>query len=148
MSVYTAILDTLVCLSALATGISAVAALVHYLRHWRDDDVKLSVVVLSEETETVEGKSCWSGTLRITNVGKVPVTVTALEIVEQDVADQFALDLDSADLDKRLDQGASFKHGASLTAEERGVPLPERFTLLAKWTAPESNDGKIVIEPA
>lgn len=148
MSIYKAILDSLVCLSAIATGVSAVVAVVHYLRHWRDDDVKLSVVLIEDETDMVDGKACWSATLRIANVGKVPVTVTALEIAEEDVAEKFVLDLDSADINKLLNQGASFKHDASVTAEERGIPLPNRFTLRAKWTMPEATDGKIVVEPA
>ena len=147
MEIYKAILDTLICLSAIATGVSAIVAVVHYLRHWRDDTVKLSVVIVEEETDTVNGKAYWSGTLRITNVGKVPVTVTALEIVEEDVAEKFELDLDSVDINKLLNQGASFKHDASLTAEERGISLPKRFTLRAKWTMPETTDGKIVVEP-
>ena len=148
MSIYKAILDTLVCLSALATGISAVVAVVHYLRHWRDDDVKLSAELTEDETELVNGKAYWSGTLRITNVGKVPVTVTALEVAEEDVAEKFELDLDSVDIDKSLNQGASLKHAASLTAKERGISLPNRFTLRAKWTAPVSNGGKVVVETA
>lgn len=148
MSIYKAVLDTLVCLSALATGVSAVVAVVHYLRHWRDDDVRLSVVVFEEETESFDGRAYWSGELRIANVGKVPVTVTAFEIVEQDVAEQFTLDLGSTHFDKLLDQGAVVEHRASLTAEKRGVPLPERFTLRAKWAVPESNNGKVVVEPA
>ena len=149
MSIYKAILDTLVCLSALATGISAVVAVVHYLRHWRDDDVKLSAVLIKGKTDTVEGCVYWSGTIRITNVGKVPVTVTALEIAEEDVAEKFELNLGSRDLNELLYQGASFEHDASLTAEERGISLPERFTIRAKWTmAHEANDGKLVVETA
>lgn len=148
MEIYKAILDTLICLSAIATGVSAIVAVVHYLRHWRDDAVNLSVIYLVKKTDvTGDAEKPWIGDLRITNVGKVPVTVTALEIVEEDVAEKFELDLDSVDINKLLNQGASFKHDASLTAEERGISLPKRFTLRAKWTMPETTDGKIVVEP-
>ena len=149
MLIYKAILDTLVCLSALATGVSAIVAVVHYLRHWRDDAVKLSVFCNVDESKvTGNPEKPWFGELRITNVGKVPVTMTALEIAEKDVAEKFTLLYGSSYLQKRLDQGAAIECTTILSAKDRGVTLPERFTIVAKWATAMEYNGKVVIEPA
>lgn len=149
MEIYKAILDSLICLSALATGVSAIVAVVHYLRHWRDDAVNLSVIYLVKKTDvTGDAEKPWIGDLRITNVGKVPVTVTALEIAEKDVAEKFTLSCRSSHLNERLDQGAAFECEAILTAKKRGVTLPERFTLVAKWATAMVYNGRVVVEPA
>ena len=142
MDTYKIILDTFICLATIATGVSAVVAVIHYRRHWRDDEVQLVVVMTEDETKA-DG---WSGCLRITNVGKVPVTVTSLEIVEQDVAENFALDIGCAYFNKRLDQGATVEHRASLSAKKPGVALPERFTIRAKWEHAEQAQGCVTVE--
>ena len=149
MEIYKAILDTLICLSAIATGVSAIVAVVHYLRHWRDDAVNLSVVNLVKKSKvTGNPEKPWFGELRITNVGKVPVTVTALEIAEKDVAEKFTLIYGSSYLEERLDQGAAIECTTILSAKDRGVTLPERFTIVAKWATAMEYNGKVVIKPA
>ena len=139
MEIYKAILDTLVCLAACATGASAVVALVHYLRHWRDDEVKLAVELDHETTETDrDGKMFWGASVVITNTGKVPVTITGFEFVDKSLYERFELD-DRIYPDIFLYQGTADKTYAAVRAKESGVAIPKDMALCCKWAKTQGN---------
>ena len=146
MCIYKTILDTLVCIAALATGVSAVVAVIHYLRQWRDDEVRLAVEAQDEATETRNGRAEWHAAVTITNVGKVPVTITGLELAEDPQQKRMQL-VTTFGIDGLLDQGAAVKCGTFVSAREQGVALPERMTIRCKYTKTKTPNGYVIIEP-
>ena len=140
MEIYETVLSTLSCLAAIATGASAVVALVHYLRHWRDDEVKLAVEPDHETTETDrDGRMFWGAYVRITNTGKIPVTITGFEFEDKSLYEHFEID-DRIYPDIFLYQGTADKTYAVVRAKESGVAIPKGITLRCKW-AKTRGDG-------
>ena len=61
-------------------GIGALWAVRSIRRHWGDDDVKLSCTYLDERRSFGEvNQEIWTATVRVTNVGKVPVSVCGFD---------------------------------------------------------------------
>ena len=115
------------------TAASALIALIHYLRHWRDDEIRLAVEFdTGEPYVNIDGLCSVVATAKITNVGKVPVTVTGFEIVKKSLAKRFIVEKASYSGDF-LYQGASVEQCAIITAKERGVPIPKRIPLRVEW---------------
>ena len=146
MDTYQAILATISCLATVATGISAVVAVIHYRRHWRDDEVRLAVELHDEATEMRDGLQEWHAAVRVTNVGKVPVTLAGLELADDPEQKRMSL-VTSVYFDGLLNQGAAFECGAFVTARNKGVPLPERITIRCKWAKAKQPNGYVVVEP-
>lgn len=71
MDTYQAILATVSCLATVATGISAVVAVFHYRKHWRDDDPHLVFVV--DKKRPGDGTYRYWYVIRIVNTGRHPV---------------------------------------------------------------------------
>ena len=80
----------------------------------------------------IDGLCSVVATAKITNVGKVPVTVTGFEIVKKSLAKRFIVEKASYSGDF-LYQGASVEQCAIITAKERGVPIPKRIPLRVEW---------------
>lgn len=120
-------------LCSFVTAASALTALVHYLLHWRDDEIMLAVTFKAHEPNIDANGFCFVIAMAtITNVGKVPVTVTGFEIAKKSLAKRFSVKA-IFDSDKFIDQGASVEQNAIVTAKERGVAVPERIPLRVKW---------------
>lgn len=118
---------------SVVTAASALTALIHYLRHWRDDEIRLAVEFdTGEPYVNIDGLCSVVATAKITNVGKVPVTVTGFEIVKKSLAKRFIVEKASYSGDF-LYQGASVEQCAIITAKERGVPIPKRIPLRVEW---------------
>ena len=119
--------------SGVVTAASALIALVHYLRHWRDDEVRLAVEFDTYEPY-VDINGCWSvnATVTITNVGKVPVTITGFAVDKKSIGKRVTVDKASY-VDHFIDQGASVKDNAIISAKDSGVPLPKRIPIRVKW---------------
>ena len=120
-------------LCSFVTAASALTALVHYLSHWREDEIRLAVEFDAHEPHLdVNGFYSVIALATITNVGKVAVTVTGFEIANKSLAKRFAVNAIS-DSDKFIDKGASVKQNAVVTAKERGVTVPEQIPIRVKW---------------
>lgn len=146
MRFYKIIIDTLMCIAALATGASAVVALVHYLRHWRDDEVKIVAEVYCRKAYVDRnGCDCLFVAVTISNVGKVPVTVTGFEFVDKSLEKDFNISCIPS-LEVFLYQGTTGKARASIHANERGVSIPSNVAVRCKWAAERKNcDGSFIV---
>ena len=61
-------------------GIGALWAVRQIRRHWSDDEPKLSCTYLDERRSFGEvNQEIWTATVRVTNVGKVPVSVCGFD---------------------------------------------------------------------
>ena len=150
METYKMVLDTISCAAVVATGISAVVALVHYLRHWRDDEVKLAASLDHQKTDTdIRGRAAWHGIVSITNVGKVPVTVTGFELVDKSLCKAFEIN-GRFYREIFLDQGAvAADVNAHVRAKEPGVAIPKRIAFRCTWAKPEHPcDDVVVVDTA
>lgn len=118
---------------SVVTAASALTALIHYLRHWRDDEIRLAVEFDAHKPYIGSNGLCGVVVLAtITNVGKVPVTVTGFELAKKSLAKRFVVKATSYS-GEFVYQGASIKQSAIIMAKDRGVSIPKRIPLRVKW---------------
>ena len=121
--------NVVMAMSAVATAVSAIVAVVHFKKHWRDDDV-FATIVLDDAClhELGLGRFLWSSDLLIVNSGKTAFSVYRATAVDELGGKPLEIVL-SPGVDKRLDQGTYFKTRAIVMAVDDKVSLPEEFVI-------------------
>ena len=123
------ICNIVLALSGVATAVSAIVAVVHFKKHWRDDDVFATLIVDDERLHRrMNGLTDWSARLRVVNSGKTPFTVYKATASEEVGGDPLKIVL-APRCEYPLDQGTYFETRAIVTTPDNKVALPEKFVI-------------------
>ena len=115
--------------SNVAMAVSAVVAVVHFKKHWRDDEPRASM-----RADQIAFKMESDGTKRldlritISNDGKVPFHIGKV-IVSNDAAAMLFHRTDILDMDVILDQGATATERALIYTKDDKIAFPKEMTL-------------------
>ena len=116
-------------LSGVATAISAIVAVAHFKKHWRDDDVFATLIVDDERLyRRTNGLTNWSAKLRVVNSGKTVFSVYKATASEEVGGNPLKVVL-APRCEYPLDQGAYFETRAIVTTFDNKVALPEKFVI-------------------
>ena len=123
------ICNIVLALSGVATAISAIVAVAHFKKHWRDDDVFATLIVDDERLHRrTNGLTKWSAKMRVVNSGKTVFSVYKATASEEVGGDPLKVVL-APSCEYPLDQGAYFETRAIVTTFDNKVALPEKFVI-------------------
>ena len=115
--------------SNVAMAVSAVVAVVHFKKHWRDDEPRASMRTdqVSFKTES-DGTKCLTLKVTVSNDGKVPFHIGKI-VVSDDAAAMLFQFTEVADFDVILDQGTTVSKRAFIYTKDDKIAFPKEMVL-------------------